>query len=1081
MKLLILLAVVFCLQVSATGYGQTVTLAVKNAPLEKVFKEVKKQTGFSFVYTRDQLKNSLPVTCNVVKAEIKEVLSLCFSNQPLSFVIEGNYVVVQSKNATPKPVSQSDSLIDIKGHVMNENGEPLAGATVTLKKNGKSTFTNPKGGFLLERSAETDVIIITNVGYYKQEIPINKTGDDILIQLKVAVGNLDKTIVIAYGKTSRRLSTGNVGKISSAEISKQPVSNILGALYGRVPGLVITQNTGVTGGKFNVQIRGRNSITQGSEPLFIIDGVPFAANNNNINQLTSALSSLAGQGLSPFTNLNPLDIESIEVLKDADATAIYGSRGANGVILITTKKGIAGRTNISMNVSRGFSKATKTMQMLNTEQYLSVRNEAFKNDGVTPDIFNAPDLFAWDTTRYTDFKKIFTGGIANITDVQTSISGGNTNTQFLIGGSYHTESTVFPGEFKYERGSLNLNLNHTSSDRKFNVTLNANYNTDKNKLPLTDYTSFQTLPPDLPALYDSTGKLNWEMGGVSFDNPIAYLNQSYIATSDNLLSNLQLSYHLIEGLSAKINLGYNTTIVDEKSALPKSSQNPQNSSTGFASFGYNRFKSWIAEPQIEYNKNISKGKLSVLIGGTLQQITNTKSTLQASGYANDAMLGSTAGATNIIVYDAQNQYKYGAIFGRLNYNHSDRYIVNFTGRRDGSSRFGPDKRFANFFAGGAAWLFSNEGFLKNNIKYLSFGKLRATYGTTGNDQIGDYQYLDVWSNYAYPYQGPSVVPERLLNRDYSWEVNRKMEFGIDLGFLKDDILLSAVYYLNKSSNQLINYRLPGQTGFTSIIKNFPAVVSNEGFEFSFTSKNINTKNFKWNFSANLTIPKNKLTAFPGLASSSYSNSYVIGKPLNIVYGYHLLGVNPATGIYQFEDVNKDGAIGLEDYLPSYNLDPKFYGGINNSLEYKGWELNLFVEFRKQIGYNYNNYPVYNFMPGGMYNLPVIFLNRWQSRGNNTAIQQFTQTYTPAYDGQYYFSNSDGRFSDASYLRLKNASVSYSISDRVLKKLHFQNLKIYVLAQNLLTITRYKGSDPETQNLFALPPLKTITAGIQLNF
>lgn len=1080
MKLLILLTVVACLQVSASGYGQTVTLSVKNIPLEKVFKEVKRQTGFSFVYTRDQLKNILPVTINVVQADLKEVLVICFRNQPLSFVIEGNYVVIQTKNTSLQPIPQADSLIDIKGDVVNENGEPLSGATITLKTAGKSTFTNPKGEFSLVRVHETDVLIITIVGYYKLEIPIYKTGIDILIQLKVAVGNLDETIVIAYGKTSQRLNTGNVGKVSSADIAKQPVSNILGALYGRVPGLVVTQNTGVTGGKFNIQIRGRNSIAQGSEPLFIIDGVPFAA-NNNINQLTSALSSLAGQGLSPFTSLNPLDIESIEILKDADATAIYGSRGANGVILITTNKGRVGKTKISMNVNSGFSKATKTMQMMNTEQYLSMRNEAFKNDGVAPDIFSAPDLFAWDTTRYTDFKKIFTGGTAGITDVQTSISGGSTNTQFLIGGSYHTETTVFPGDFNYERGTLNFNLNHHSSDRKFNITLNANYHTDKNKLPLMDYTSFQTLPPNLPPLYDSIGKLSWEMGGVPFDNPMAYLSQSYIASSDNLLSNLQLSYHLATGLSAKINLGYNTTIVEEKSALPKSSQNPQYSSTGFASFGYNRFKSWIAEPQLEYNKNIGKGKLTVLFGGTLQHITNAKSTLQASGYANDAMLGSTSGASNIIVYDALNQYKYGAVFGRLNYNHEDKYIVNFSGRRDGSSRFGPDNRFANFFAGGAAWLFSNEAFLKNKIKYLSFGKLRASYGTTGNDQIGDYQYLDVWSNYPYRYQGASVIPVRLLNKDYSWEVNRKMEVGMDLGFLKDDILFSAVYYRNKSSNQLINYRLPGQTGFTSIIRNFPAVVSNEGFEFSFTSKNIHTKNFKWNLSANLTIPKNKLTSFPGLASSSYYSSYVIGKPLNIVYGYHLLGVDPTTGVYQFEDVNKDGVIGAEDYLPSFNLDPKFYGGVNNSFEYKGWELNLFFEFKKQIGYNYNNYPVYNFTPGGMYNLPTIFLNRWQNLGNNATIQQFTQTYTAAYDGQYYFSNSDGRFSDASYLRLKNASISYNFSESILKRLHFQNLKIYMLAQNLLTITGYKGSDPETQNLFTLPPLKTITAGIQLIF
>ena len=1079
MKLLILLTVVACLQVSASGYGQTVTLSVKNIPLEKVFKQVKRQTGFSFVYTRDQLKNSLPVTCNVVKAELKEVLSICFSNQPLSFVIEGNYVVVQTKFTVQS--APPDSLKNISGIVVNENGEPLQSVTITLIKSGRLTFTDIHGQFSLTGLNNNDIISITSVGFYKEEVPVSKIGNSFIIKLKTAIGKLDETVVIGYGKTSRRFNTGNVGKISSDEISKQPVSNILSSLPGRIPGLLITQSTGVTGGKFNVQIRGRNSIAQGSEPLFIIDGVPFAANNNNINQLTSALSSFAGQGLSPLSSLNPSDIESIEVLKDADATAIYGSRGANGVILITTKKGKAGKTKIGININHGFSKTTRTADMLNTQQYLNVRREAFKNDGVSPDIFSAPDLLIWDTTRNTDFKKMFIGGTAALTDVQASVSGGDVRTQFLIGASYHEESTVFPGELGYKKGSLSFNINHTSTDKKFNINLSAGYNTDKNILPLIDYTSFQTLAPNLPALTDSNGKLQWETGGFSFDNPLAYLRQSYVSKTDNLLSNMQIGYQIIPGLAAKVSLGYNATIIDETTALPKSSQNPQASFGGSAIFGKNRFKSWIIEPQVSYDIKLFKGKLSALVGGTLQQVINKRLAIQASGYTNDEMLGSVAGATNLIVTDGVTQYKYGAAFGRVNYNYADRYILNLSGRRDGSSRFGPDKRFANFMAGGAAWIFSNENIIKDKFKYLSFGKIRASYGTTGNDQIGDYQYLDVWSNYPYPYQGSSLVPTRLLNRDYSWEINRKLEFGIDLGFSKDRILISGSYYQNKSDNQLVNYRLPSQTGFTSIIKNFPATVQNYGFEFSFIGKIISAGNFKWNASANVTIPKNKLVAFPGLSTSAYSKTYVLGKSLNTFYGYHLLGVDPATGVYQFEDVNKDGAIGSEDYVPTYNLDPKYYGGISNTFEYKGWELYFFFEFKKQMGYNYNNYPVYNFTPGGMYNLPTYFLDRWQAPGDRTSIEQFTQTFTAAYDGQYYFSNSDGIFSDASYIRLKNASLSYNLSEAALKKLHFQNLKFYLQGQNLFTITNYKGSDPEIQNLFVLPPLRTIIAGIQLTF
>jgi hypothetical protein len=259
------------------------------------------------------------------------------------------------------------------------------------------------------------------------------------------------------------------------------------------------------------------------------------------------------------------------------------------------------------------------------------------------------------------------------------------------------------------------------------------------------------------------------------------------------------------------------------------------------------------------------------------------------------------------------------------------------------------------------------------------------------------------------------------------------------------------------------------------------VIQNKGWEFSVSTKNITSKNFKWSSSANLTVPKNELVSFPGLKSSSYATLYVEGKSLNTVYGYHLLGVDAATGIYQFEDVDKNGTIGLADYVPTYNLDPKFYGGLNNSFNYKNWELSIFFEFRKQTGFNYNNYPINGFTPGMMFNLPVIMLDRWQKQGDNSAIQQFTETYTPAYDAQYNFTLSDGRFSDASYTRLKNLYLAYDLPEQLKKRIHVDGCRFYLSGQNLLTITNYEGSDPEIQNLFILPPLKTITAGIQLLF
>ncbi|MGF2414711.1 MAG: TonB-dependent receptor plug domain-containing protein, partial [Ferruginibacter sp.] len=488
MKLLILLTVVACLQVSATGYGQTVTLSVKDIPLEKVFKEVKRQTGFSFIYTRDQLKSTLPVTCNLVKAELKEVLSICFSNQPLSFIIEGNYVVVQTKNATLQRPSKPDSLIDIRGRVVNENGEPLAGSTVIAKKSNRGVSTNNQGDFFLQGVYDDDVLNISRVGFYKEEVAIEKQRF-FLITLRLAVNSLEETVVKGYYSTSKKLNTGNVVKINGTQITNQPVSNPILALEGLVPGLLITQKNGLPGSRFTALIRGQNSIQNGNSPLFVIDGVPFLSDNDALTQLNGILAN------SPFNSLDPNDIESIEILKDADATAIYGSRGSNGVILITTKKNKEARNSLSVNIARGWGKVARSMDFMNTQQYLEMRKEAFVNDGITPANNTAPDLLSWDQNRYTDWKKEFIGGTAQTYNTQLRYSGGSQFTKFSIGTGYYKETTVFPGDFGNKKTTADININHKSSNNKLNLNFITSYSNENSQLPAQDLTTYINLPP----------------------------------------------------------------------------------------------------------------------------------------------------------------------------------------------------------------------------------------------------------------------------------------------------------------------------------------------------------------------------------------------------------------------------------------------------------------------------------------------------------------------------------------------------------------------------------------------------------
>lgn len=1083
MKLTITLLLAFSIQVSARVYAQErVTLSEKNATLESVLQEISRQTGYDYAFQDKWKKVSNRVNITVSNSSLKEALDICFKTQPFSYDIIDKIIVIKEKKVDS--VSAADG--DVHGRVTDSLGNPLSGASVQIKNSKRGTETDRDGNYVINQVDAGATMVISYTGYVNKEIKLNG-NNTVSVMLSISHNPLDAIQIIAYGVTTKRLNTGDVTTVESADIEKQPVANPLAALEGRVAGLQIVQSSGVSGSSFKVQIRGQNSIAQGSDPFFIVDGVPFVAGNNIIGQVPSATNNPLQQsqgGLSPFNSLNPSDIESIEVLKDADATAIYGSRGANGVILIRTKKGKIGKTKLNLNVYSGTSVVTRTMNMLNTPQYLSMRHEAFNNDGMVADQNSAPDLLVWDTTRYTDFKKMLIGGTARTTDGQLSVTGGDKSTQFLIGGGFHRETTVFPGDMSDTRGSLHLSVNHTSENNRLNIALFANYSSDKNNLPSTDLTASINLAPNFPALRDSSGNLNWDYKGVPFQsNPLAYLLQKYSVQTDNLISNIQISYKIFEGLSFRVSLGYNSVTASEIQINPISSQNPLYSPQGYSQFGNTALKSWVIEPQLEFNQRIGIGKLNILAGTTSQQNTNSNNYLYGYGFTNDALLQSIAGASYLSATNAYTQYRYDAIFGRINYNIKNKYIVNVTGRRDGSSRFGPGKQYSNFGSVGGAWIFSNEDYFKNKLPFISFGKLRGSYGITGNDQIGDYQYLESWTSTRYAYQGNAGLhPNRLFNPDYSWEINRKLEGALELGFLQERILVSTAYYRNRSSNQLIHYPLPNQTGFPNVTENLPALVQNTGWEISIATKNIVTKDFTWSSSVNFTVPRNKLVSFPGLVSSTYNNKYVVGQSLNVLNKFQFLGVDQQTGVFKFNDLNHDGVFDAKDFSVLGNTDPKFYGGFQNSFNYKGFQLDVFMEFKKQIGKNYLALQDNFGPPGFAYNQPEIILNRWQKPGDISNVQKFTQTYEDVHTAAViYLPSSNGIYSDASYIRLKTVSFSYSLSPKTDKALHVQSCLVYLRAQNLFTITSYVGSDPENQNLFTLPPLRTITGGIQLNF
>jgi TonB-linked SusC/RagA family outer membrane protein len=864
--------------------------------------------------------------------------------------------------------------------------------------------------------------------------------------------------------------------------------NVMQAIQGRVPNVVVTQTSGYASAPMRIEIRGRSTIDHKftADPLYIIDGVPLTVlelttgnyASGSLGYIQNGFNGPA-KGLSPFFSFNPNDIESIEVLKDADATAIYGSRGANGVLLITTKKGKVGKTNVEMNVYKGISKATRRWEMLNTQQYLQMRREAFTNDNQPMNLGNAYDLLVWDTTRSTDWQDYLWGRTGRVTDVQMSVNGGDTKTQFRVGAAFHTEKDIMAVSGSNDRRSLSFHLNHKNLNNRFTLSLTGNYANTKSDM--TFIPNAATLPPIAPPVYTATGKLNYA-GWLPAQFPFANLLQPYNSKSNTLTSNITLGYTIVKGLHIRSSFGYTNAQVNQLYLAPIASLDPAGNPTGSSRFGNNIIQNWIIEPQLEYSSVIGKGQFTFLAGATSQANKTEGTTIYGIGYTNDAWLRSPALAPSTQASGNYGQYKYAAVFARVNYNLLNRYIINVSGRRDGSSRFGPGKQFGNFGAVGLAWIFSEEKWFKHHFDILSFGKIRASYGTTGSDAVGDYKYLTRWSGgiNTPPYAGyPGIEPLQHANPEYHWQLNRKLEAGLSLGFLNDRVALNITWYRNRCGNQLISFILPAFTGFTEVINNSPAAVQNSGWEYTLNATIINTGKFKWQINGNVGANRNKLLKYEDLDQSPYANIYIVGQSLNIQKLLHYTGVDPETGQYAFEDIDKDGTIdggaSSKDKIVIDN-SPDYMGGIGTQLKYGAFELFIFANFVKQRGYNAL---MSTFIAGTITNQPASVLGRWQKQGDVSDIARFTTL--GANSDLYFYYLSDGIFTNASFLRLQNLSASYTFPDRFFKKSGFKNVRIYVQGQNLATITNYKGIDPETQNFGGFPPTKVFTAGIRFTY
>ncbi|RWU08143.1 SusC/RagA family TonB-linked outer membrane protein [Pedobacter chitinilyticus] len=1066
--------------VSAGLRAQSVTLKVQNAKLVQVFSEIKKQTGYQFWYEDNILDNSKNVSLDLSNVSITTALETTLKNQSLEFTINDKTIVIREKEKNLfDRIIDVFALINVNGRVTDENNQSMAGATIKVKGTNKQAQTNRNGEFYLENVSEDAIIEITFLGYIKQEL---KARPNISVQMEPIPNELQQvTINKGYYSTTSELNTGSVSTVTASDLSRQPVSNPLMALHGKVTGLYLSQQSGVPGSPMTVRLRGLNSIANGNDPLFILDGVPFSsAGINNANV------SSGGTSTSPFSTIGMENIESITVLKDADATAIYGSRGANGVILITTKKGKAGSTRVDANFNQGFGMAVNRYDLMDTQQYLEMRREAFANDNATIPSTAYDINGTWDQNSYTDWEKIFLGGTSTLTNASASVSGGTDLLQFLISGSYRNETAVNPGNFRNRKVGVHSNITNRSANGRFNSSLTLGYLRDNNLLPTLDYASQILLPPNTPSIYNPDGTLNW--ANSTWSNPFGPINNNYSSSAaENLSGALNLSYAVIDGLNISARLGYNRISTETHNVFPASGKNPANPIVPASrrhELGTRATASWIVEPAINYGRNIGKGKLEATIGATFQDTNYSGASFVGLGFNSDALMEDFGAAGTISSAPTQfGKYRYNALFARAGYTYRERYVINLTGRRDGSSRFGPGKRFGNFGAIGAAWLFAKEKGIIELLPILSSGKLRASYGITGNDQLSDYKYLSTYSSSGLTYQGISGLnATQLTNPDYSWENVKKLEAAIEFGLMKERMTLLAGWYRNRTGNQLVGYPLPSITGFTSVQANLPAVVQNQGWELEASGILVHQNGLQWTLGANISIPKNKLVSYPNLAASSYANRYIIGEPLFINQRYHLTGVDPQTGVYTFTDRNVDGSItSAFDRFPVF-VGQRFFGGLSSEFSYKGIELSVLFQFVKQQGYDNNITSAPGRFVSGLGNVSQRLLDRWRKPGDVAAFQKYTpSTSSPAGAAYALYQLSDGIITDKSFVRMRNITLSYSLPKSMLKHIGIAGLKVYAQGQNLLTFTRYKGVDPEISALdLATPSMKMTTFGLQVS-
>ena len=1068
MKLTLVLLVATSLQfVNAAGFAQKISLVKNNITIEEALIEVQKQTGYNFFFHQDMMNKAKRFDISVSDLPLKEVLDICFRNQPVSYHINNKTIVVSALTKDPTPQIKQNI---VSGKVVDSKGLPLPGVSITVKGTNTGTLTNNDGAYSIDVPNPNATLIFSSIGFSVQEVLLNSRST-INITLTETASALNEVVVIGYGTTTRSDLTGSIAQVKAKEINAFPNANVLQALAGRAAGIQIRQGSGAPGASSTVRIRGGNSILGGNEPLYVIDGFPINGNP---------------------TQINNSDIESVEILKDASATAIYGSRGANGVVLITTRKGKAGSTQVNFETSYGTQRLIKKLDLMNAQQYAIFYNEQRTNSNLAP-FFSQEDIdgfgagFDWQD---------FVFQTAPISNSALNVSGGNENTQFSISGSVFGQNGIVKGS-DYNRYSLATSLSHKISD-KFSVDFSSTLSrlTTERKdsgggnRGNTMISAAVSAPPTLTPFNDNGDyrvlSTAYPFIATDLRNPINFINEQQAQIKANVaLINAAINYNITPELTLKIAGGLENR--DERTDVYTSTK--FFNSQGSANVSSGQFTSLLNENTLSYNKTFNKHKLAAVAGFSYQDFVNTSVSAGGTGFLSDLFETSNLGAAaNINV--PESGYTKSVLLsylGRVNYNFDDRYLATLSLRRDGSSRYSPGSKWGYFPSGALAWRVSNEQFMKDN-PVISELKIRTSWGLTGSQAITPYQTLNQLDEGRTIFNDAffnTFAPGSELAGNLKWETTEQLDAGVDLGLFSDRILLTADFYVKNTRDLLSKVLLPSSLGYANTIQNV-GQIKNSGAEFSLETKPLSGA-FSWDLAANIAFNRSEVVElYRGEDLLRDNISLVVindvtsilreGQPVGTFWGYMEDGYNE-NGAIIFRDIDGDGSITQNDKTYIGDPNPKFTYGLNSTMRFKNFEFNLF--FQGIEGNDiFNASSITNTLDYG-FGLNMtrdVFENRWTPENTNAKY--------PKVSNNTAVRVSDRLIEDGSYLRLKNIMLAYSLPMEALKIGWAKNLQVYVSAQNLFTRTDYSWWDPETNfrlDYHSYPNAKSVNFGLRAGF